>query len=161
MDISKRIRAKREAMGLTATQLAAKVGCAVSFVSMVENGHIPKRTNAGKFAALKRALKVRGGAKPVIRKPRGVPKKVAIETQLSQAIAMIRILTEETRALSSLVESLQANGTALRPLVRPMPPKPPAALGMAILTNSLDKGSIDTDRRYPWKETAKDKGGAA
>ena len=105
MDISKRIRTKRKAMGLTTTALAKQVGCTPEYVSMIECGKLPKKTDRGYFAAIKRALKVRGGGQVVVRKPR---ESKAVSVQLSQAIGMLQVLTEETRALAALVRYTHA-----------------------------------------------------
>lgn len=66
MEIGMRIKKKREAMGMTRAQLAAKIGCSPERISQFERGRIPKRMGGGVMARLKRVLKVRarGVAKP-------------------------------------------------------------------------------------------------
>lgn len=68
MEIGKRIKKRREAMGLTREQLAKAAGCHPSLISRFETGHIPKKTGGGVMARVKRVLKVRiKGSKPAKR----------------------------------------------------------------------------------------------
>lgn len=151
MELGKRIKAKRKAMGLTMEDLAKLVGCSGSLITAFECGVIPVNLNSGAIARVKRILKLRTSrtvpakaGKKVAKVSTAKPVKTPSESPLLSAISSLM------STVNRLTLAIEAFDRHTRPASNPTgsaTASNPVPAGI-LATNSLDPKPID--RRYPW-----------